>query len=158
MTTFFITFNHETKASDTAHEHVTIAFRPNGDMEALSRDSVKSVSARWDLVGTWNGTDFRFTENSKATRMAATKLYRKGGSVQMRGKFDPVCGEFRLIQSLKSDGVTTNPESIQGRIRDRNVDHKRAAVQKEFGAIGKCDVTAMRRAVWEAQMKRKLAK
>ena len=159
FTTRYYTFSHETKTSVASHEHVTLAFQVNGDIEALSRDSVKSVSPRWDHVGDWDANGFvLFFENSEATRMAATKLHRLGKRVQMRGKFDPTSGEFRLIECLKSDGITTNPESLKGRIRNRNVDHKRASVQKRFGKVGTVDVAAMRRNVWEAQMTRKLSK
>lgn len=149
----YITFDHETKASETSHEHVTIAFHDNGTLSVLSRDSTRSVARKWDAIGTFEETGFglprfRFTENSKAIRMVATKLYRKGACVSFAsGEFDPTSGEFRLIRSLLSDGITTNPESIMGRIRDRNTDKKRASVQKRFGAMGQCDVKAMRDAI-----------
>ncbi len=144
----FITFEHETKTSETSHEHVTLAFHSDGTIAALTREATRSVGRKWDMVGSYLDRVFTFTENSKAIRMAATQLTRKGGYVRFEsGSFDPTSGEFRLIRSLKSDGRTTNPESLMGRIRDRSQDKKRASVQLRFGSIGTVDTTAMRAAI-----------
>lgn len=151
----FHTFVHETKASKLAHEHVTLQTTKRlglGHLHILSREPTRSVGRKWDRVGSCHKINgklhCRFTENSEATRMIATKMWRMGATVRFTsGSFSPHAIEFLRINVLESDGIVTNPESIQGRIRDRNPGSptdKRCKVQKRFGGIGKADTTQMR--------------
>jgi len=148
------TYEPWTKQSIQAHNHATIRYA-NGIVSILSRDELRSVARRWDAIGTYEGSDcgphtVRFTEDSLATSLVATHLERNG-TVVKGATIDPDMG--RIIR-LESNGRVTNPESIQGRIRDRNPGNKRdkrTNCQKRFGTIGHADVIAMREALLKAR-------
>jgi len=152
----FFTFEPYTKVSVQSHEHATIQLHHNGDVSILSREATRSVARKWDVVGTWFINDsIRFTEDSFATRLVATQLKREGWTVEgIRFVKDEYNGK---IIKLTSDGRTTNPESIMGRIRDRNPGSptdKRRKTQALFGNVGACHLLAMREAILVREAKR----
>lgn len=153
----FFTFEPYTKVSVESHEHATIQLAANGVVSILSREETRSVARKWDAIGTWNNLNYiRFTEDSLATRLVATQLKREGWTVQ---GIKWVEGEWSgAILKQESNGRITNPESIRGRIRDRNPGSptdKRTKVQALFGNVGECHLLAMREAVLTRQTTRK---
>ena len=132
--TRYWTFEPYIKQSVQSHEHATIRLAANGAVSILSREKIRSVQRKWDRVGTWFINDsLRFTENSFATRLVATQLEREGWSIE---GLTLVKGEYEgKIVKLDSDGRTTNPDSIQGRIRKRSC---------ELGKPAKADRVAYR--------------
>lgn len=157
------TFNHIDKVSDTSHEHCTLRFA-NGTIWILTRESSRSVAAQWDEIGTYSErfNCVRFTEDSMATLLAATQMYRKGYKVVGFNR-KRLTESFGEIETLNSDGIVTNPESIKGRIRDRSLNRPNSVAKGERGASrfrangrqGATDLVNMRRAVIEAQLNRK---
>jgi hypothetical protein len=152
----FVTFEKWTKVSLQSHDHLTIHFT-NGTLLIRSVDKVRSVATRWDAIGTYvisgQFRHIRLTEDSEATRLFATQMEREGFRVLgMPRKWERYKGKINM---LKSDGNVTNPESIQGRIRNRSKHGKRGA---SFGMRKSVDVSAMRAAIIEAQTKRCEAK
>ena len=150
----FVTFEKWTKVSLQSHDHLTIHFS-NGTLLIRSVDSVRSVATRWDAIGMYQivGTQryIRLTEDSEATRLFATQMEREGFRVLgMPRKWERYKGKINM---LKSDGKVTNPESIQGRIRNRNKSQKRINAQR-FGKVLHCDVAKMRHAIETARLKR----
>lgn len=161
----FFTFEPYTKQSIQSHEHATIRFAVNGVVSILSREMVRSVGRKWDAVGHWwnevetpgvyGSPAIRFTEDSLATRLVATQLKREGWAVEgIKFIKDEWSGK---IIKLQSDGRITNPESIKGRIRDRNPGNardKRRKVQATFGSMGECHLVSMREAILAREAKR----
>jgi hypothetical protein len=150
----FFTYQPFIVISLQSHEHATMHYAPNGDMLILSREESRSCARKWDMVGTWEAnraTGFRapnvahFHEDSFATRMVATSLVRSGTRVTgIRFQKDEYTG---AINVQESDGITTNPSSIRGNIRDRepgNARDKRRNVQNLYGSMTQAtDVAAM---------------
>jgi hypothetical protein len=152
----FVTFEKWTKVSLQSHDHLTVHFA-NGTLLIRSVDSTRSVKTVWDAIGWYHvssqGRTIRLTEDSEATRLFATQMEHEGFTIHgLDRNWDRYKGKINM---LKSDGIVTNPESIQGRIRSRSKHGKRGA---GFGMRATTDVNAMRDAVKEAQLKRCIAK
>ncbi len=151
----FITYEPWTKTSPQAHEHITIDYRSDGIMLALSREATRSTASTWDTIGYWASDYARFDEDSRATRLVATQLKRHGWTI-LGIRF--VEGEWTgAITVLPSNGRITDPESIRGRVRNRepgNARDKRRKVQGLFGSIGTTNIGAMRAAIVARQKAR----
>jgi hypothetical protein len=120
----------------------------------LTREGQRSVGPVWIVVGTCalDASDpdpwASFDVDNAGTRLAARALERAGWRV--KGKAVRPWSEYGPIEMLESDGRITNPDSIRGKIRDRNPGSptdKRTKVQKRFGTMGRANVAAMRAAI-----------
>ncbi len=152
------TYEPWTKQSVQSHDHATIRYA-NGTASILSRERTRSVARQWDVIGNYIGSEHNpshlwLTEDSMATRMVATYMKRNGTRIH---GIKLVRGEFGSITRLESDGRITNPESINGRIRNRapgSPTDKRRKTQRAFGGIGQANVVDMRAAILTARAKR----
>lgn len=145
----YFTYEKWTKVSIQSHEHATVRMGVN-TLDILSREKVRSVGRRWERIATIsaNGSSILFETDDTAVRMIATQMQRDGWRLLGGIKLDP--NEFGVINVQKSNGNITNPESIRGRIRNRNPGSptdKRRKVQAAFGGIGECNLFAMRKAI-----------
>lgn len=147
----FVTYEKWQKVSVASHDHATIWFDKN-TLRIRSVDTKRSVATRWDAIGKIvSYVGVRFTEDSEATRLIATQMEREGWRILgLKPNWERHEG---AIIKLVSDGIRTNPETLMGRCRDRNVANVRARAQK-FGAIGTADVSAMRAAILARQAAR----
>jgi hypothetical protein len=150
----YFTYEKWTKASLQSHDHATIRISCDA-IDILSRESKRSVGRIWEKIASVSGSTVYFETNDEAVRLIATQMGRSGW--QVTGiRLDP--DEFGAIVVQQSDGRTTNPESIRGRIRNRNPGSptdKRRATQTMYGVIGQTDTDAMRQAILARQATRK---
>jgi len=153
------TVKESIKLSKWSHEHVTLHFRPNGEIAALSRDKSNSVGKSWEVVGchgSWNCGDDAYVVffasceafDFAATAMLQSKMVAREHIEGARIQDIPMESLFCGYQDRKN--LPTSPEGCRGLPRNRhpgNPRDKRRDVQKKFGSIGTCDVAAMRRAI-----------
>lgn len=139
MADTFYTFEHEDKASEQAHEHVTIAFREDGRLEALSLRVHEGarLTRNWDEVGTYTTLPtghklVDFTTGCNATDMVATALHRMGYVVTGVARVDDT--QWGRINVLQSDGIRTDPNTLRGEGRNKDAQADRNSKRrKELG-------------------------
>jgi len=113
----FITYEHLDRPSPTTPEWCTLRFNSvGGIVSLLSRDKIRSTRKVWNAIGHYGTVDngsVNFTEDSRATRLAATQMARNGAEVFFFGKRFVDTGEYGATAALPSNGRVTKPSTIR---------------------------------------------